>query len=49
MEYVIGIIAGAYTSIFIASSFWGAWRESELKAKAEAAAARRAEKKNNKK
>ena len=49
LPLIIGIIAGAYTSIFIASSFWGAWRESELKAKAEAAAARRAEKKNNKK
>lgn len=46
LPLIIGIIAGAYTSIFIASSFWGAWKESELKAKAQAAAERRANKKN---
>ena len=35
---IIGIIAGAYTSIFVASPFWAVWKESDMKAKAEAAA-----------
>ena len=49
LPLIVGIIAGAYTSIFIASSFWAVWKESELKTRAEAAAQRRSEKKNNKK
>ena len=46
LPLIIGIIAGAYTSIFIASTFWAAWKEADMKAKAEAAAERR---KNGKK
>ena len=41
LPLIIGIVAGAYTSIFIASTFWAAWKEADLKAKAEAAAERR--------
>lgn len=29
---IIGILAGAYSSIFIASPFWASWKESELEA-----------------
>lgn len=36
LPLIIGILAGAYTSIFIASPFWATWKESEKKAKAEA-------------
>lgn len=45
LPLIVGIIAGAYTSIFIASTFWAAWRESEMKAKAAAAQERKANKK----
>lgn len=45
LPLIVGIIAGAYTSIFIASGFLGAWRESEIKARAQAAQERRANKK----
>ena len=41
LPLIIGIIAGAYTSIFIASTFWATWKEADMKAKAEAAAERR--------
>ena len=30
---IVGVIIGAYTSIFIASPFWAAWKTSELEAK----------------
>lgn len=46
LPLIVGIIAGAYTSIFIASSFWAIWKESEIKARAEAAAQRRSTKKS---
>ena len=46
LPLIIGIIIGAYTSMFIASTFWASWKESNMKAKAEAAAERRASKKN---
>ena len=46
LPLIVGIIAGAYTSIFIASSFWAIWKESEIKARAEAAAQRRSAKKS---
>lgn len=29
---IIGVLAGAYSSIFIASPFWAAWKESEIEA-----------------
>lgn len=29
---IVGILAGAYSSIFIASPFWASWKESELEA-----------------
>lgn len=45
LPLIVGIIAGAYTSIFIASTFWAAWRESEMKAKAAAAQERKSNKK----
>lgn len=46
LPLIVGILAGAYTSIFIASTFWAAWRESNMKAKAAAAQERKANKKN---
>lgn len=49
LPLIIGIVVGAYTSIFIASTFWAAWKESEAEAKAAAAAERRSAKKGNKK
>lgn len=30
---IIGVVIGAYTSIFIASPFWAAWKTSEIEAK----------------
>lgn len=30
---IVGIIAGAYSSIFIASPFWASWKDAELEAK----------------
>lgn len=45
LPLIIGIIAGAYTSIFVASTFWASWQEAAAEAKAAAAA----EKKGNKK
>lgn len=45
LPLIIGILVGAYTSIFIASTFWGAWKESNIQAKAAAAAERRTSKK----
>jgi preprotein translocase SecF subunit len=45
LPLIVGILAGAYTSIFIASGFLGAWKESEVKARAAAAQERRANKK----
>ncbi len=46
LPLIVGILAGAYTSIFIASTFWAAWRESDMKAKAVAAQERKTNKKN---
>lgn len=45
LPLIIGVAIGAYTSIFIASTFWATWKESDMKAKAEAAAERRKTKK----
>lgn len=45
LPLIVGIIIGAYTSIFIASTFWAAWKESDMKAKAAAAAERKSSKK----
>lgn len=45
LPLIVGILAGAYTSIFIASTFWAAWREADMKAKAAAAQERKASKK----
>jgi preprotein translocase SecF subunit len=45
LPLIIGIIAGAYTSIFVASTFWAAWEQSSANAKAEAAAQKKAKKK----
>lgn len=41
LPLIIGIIAGAYTSIFVAPTFWASWKEADLKAKAAAAAQRK--------
>ena len=46
LPLIVGILAGAYTSIFIASTFWASWKESDMKAKAAAAQERKAAKKN---
>ena len=48
LPLIIGIVIGAYTSIFIASTFWASWKEAEAEAKAAAAAERRSAKKGNK-
>lgn len=48
LPLIIGIVAGAYTSIFLASTFWAAWKESEMKAKAIAAQDRRTNKSKKK-
>ncbi len=37
LPLIVGIIAGAYTSIFLASTFWAVWKESDIQAKALAA------------
>lgn len=42
---IIGIIAGAYSSIFIASPFWASWKEADRLAKIEEAKAKKASKK----
>lgn len=34
LPLIIGIVAGAYTSIFLASTFWAAWKEAEIKNRA---------------
>ncbi len=36
LPLIVGIVIGAYSSIFIAGPFWGAWKEAEKKAKLEA-------------
>lgn len=41
LPLIIGIIIGAYTSIFFAATFWAIWKESAHKAKAKAAAERK--------
>ena len=46
LPLIVGILAGAYTSIFIASTFWASWKESYMKAKEAAAQERKAAKKN---
>jgi preprotein translocase SecF subunit len=46
LPLIIGIVIGAFTSIFLASTFWAAWKEAEAEAKAQAAAERRSSKKN---
>ena len=48
LPLIIGIVVGAYTSIFLASTFWASWKESEAEAKAAAAAERRNAKKGKK-
>ncbi|MCC8160140.1 MAG: protein translocase subunit SecF [Oscillospiraceae bacterium] len=45
LPLIVGIISGAYTSIFIASTFWAAWKESNMQAKAAAAQERKSNKK----
>lgn len=46
LPLIIGIVSGAYTSIFVASTFWAAWKEAEAETKAHAAAERKTNKKN---
>lgn len=45
LPLIVGILAGAYTSIFLAGTFWASWKESNMQAKAIAAQ----ERKNSKK
>ena len=33
LPLIIGVLAGAYTSIFVASPFWASWKQSEIDAK----------------
>ncbi len=37
LPLIVGIVIGAYTSIFFAGPFWGVWKQSERDARAEAA------------
>lgn len=37
LPLIVGILIGAYTSIFIAGSFWAVWKQSKKDAKAQAA------------
>lgn len=46
LPLIVGIIIGAYTSIFITATFWAAWKESDMQAKALAAQERKSSKKN---
>ncbi|MBP3360963.1 MAG: protein translocase subunit SecF [Clostridia bacterium] len=41
LPLIVGIIIGAYTSIFIAGPFWAVWKQSERDAKAAAARAKK--------
>ncbi len=45
LPLIVGILAGAYTSIFFAGTFWAAWKESNMQAKALAAQERKTTKK----
>lgn len=45
LPLIIGILSGAYTSIFFSATFWASWKESEAKARAEAAMAKKKNKK----
>lgn len=45
LPLIIGIVVGAYTSIFIAATYWAAWKEAEAKSKANAAANKKTAKK----
>ncbi len=44
LPLIVGVIIGAYSSIFIAPGFWAAWKESEMKNRAAAALERKASK-----
>ena len=46
LPLIIGVVIGAYTSIFVASTFWAAWKEAEAEARAAAAMQRKSSKKN---
>ena len=46
LPLIVGIVAGAYSSIFIAGPLWASWKEAEKQAKAEAAAQAKTKKKN---
>lgn len=41
LPLIIGILAGAYSSILIASPFWAVWKEADRKAKAQAAVSKK--------
>lgn len=41
LPLIIGIVIGAYTSIFLASTFWAAWKEAEAKSRANKTASRK--------
>jgi len=41
LPLIVGIIIGAYTSIFMAGTFWASWKQAERDAKAAAAQARK--------
>lgn len=46
LPLIVGIVAGAYSSIFVAGPFWAVWKEADRQAKAEAAAQAKSKKKN---
>ena len=48
LPLIVGIVAGAYTSIFIASTFWASWKEGDVQAKALAAQERKSNKSKKK-
>ena len=45
LPLIIGIVVGAYTSIFIAATYWASWKEAEARSKATAAAKKNTSKK----
>lgn len=46
LPLIVGIVAGAYSSIFIAGPFWAVWKEADKQAKMQAAKEKSGKKKN---
>lgn len=46
LPLIIGIVVGAYTSLFLASTFWAAWKEHDAKNRANKATSKKSSKNN---